>query len=114
MFQKLTNLIPAGLLSLIFRAVAGVLNQRSQFLKHALVKRLSKSPQITRNCLDAVLVEFGERRAKPASALNFVEFDGTLRQLLEMVGIDSPYRIRDVSRVSCRGSELCFSTADSN
>ena len=53
---------------------------------------MPKSPQITRNCLDAVFVEFGGRRTKPASALNFVEFDGILPQLLEMVGIDSPSR----------------------
>ncbi len=45
-----------------------------------------------RICLDAVLMESGDRRAKPASALKSVELDGILAQLLEMVGIDSPSR----------------------
>jgi len=52
----------------------------------------SGGTQIARNCLKVVFVESGEGRAKPASALNFVEFDGILPQLLESVGIDSPSR----------------------
>ncbi|MGA8488986.1 MAG: hypothetical protein WB711_01105, partial [Terriglobales bacterium] len=63
-----------------------------EFFRSLLVKRLPnrrRSPEIVWKSFSW---SFGERRAKPASALKFVGFLGMLTQFLEMVGIKSPSR----------------------